>query len=111
MAAPKSKRDDEAARYYLSVLRDGTRADKIVARDGLAAIFGRRGLYEEAAELYELNIRVGVRTPEVFESLGEVYQKLGDDESARAAFVEADRWRPETPPAPASPDPNRTAEV
>ena len=108
MAAPNFQNDDEAAQYYLSTLRDGTRADKIVARDGLAAIFGRRGLYEQAAELYELNIRAGVRTSEVFEALGAVYQKLGDDESARAAFAEADRWRPEKSPPPTSTDSGRT---
>jgi hypothetical protein len=112
MAAPRFQNDDEAAQHYLSTLRDGTRDEKIVARDGLAAIFARRGLYEEAAELYELNVRAGVRTPEIFESLAEVYRKLGDEESAQAAFAEADRWRPDRapsrvhaaePPAPAPP--------
>ena len=51
MAAPIFRDEDEAAQHYLSTLRDGTRAEKIVARDGLAGIFSRRGLYEEAAEL------------------------------------------------------------
>ena len=61
--------EDEEAQYCLSALRDGTHEEKIVARERLAAIFARRGLYDEAAELYELNIRAGVRSPEVFEDL------------------------------------------
>ena len=46
------------------MLREGSRAEKIEARAGLAEIFSKRGLFEEAAELYELNIRAGVRTPD-----------------------------------------------
>src|SRR4051812_48435573 len=102
MAAPKFRNDDEAAQYYLSTLREGTRADKIVARDGLAAIFSRRGLFEEAAELYELNIRAGIRTPELFECLSDVYRELGDDESANAALSEAGQLRAAAPPGRAA---------
>src|SRR5262245_15951411 len=76
MAEPELRNEDEAAQEFLSTLRAGTRTEKIVARDGLAAIFARRGLFEEAAELYELNIRAGVRTPELFEQLSEVYREL-----------------------------------
>jgi hypothetical protein len=93
MAAPMFRNEDEAAQYYLSSLRGGTREEKVVARDGLAAIFSRRGLFEEAAELYELNIRAGVQTPELFERLSNVYRQLGDHESADAALVEARRRR------------------
>lgn len=101
--APRFRNEDEAAQYYLSSLRDGTRAEKVVARDGLAAIFSRRGLFEEAAELYELNIRAGVRSPELFERLCEVYRELGDDQSAAGALAEARRQRAAVaaPPAPA----------
>jgi hypothetical protein len=91
MSAPELRNEDEAAQYYLSTLREGSRAEKIAARAGLAAIFSRRGLYEEAAELYELNIRAGVRTPELFQQLSGVYRELGDNESARAALSEARR--------------------
>jgi hypothetical protein len=93
MAAPMFRNEDEAAQYYLSSLRGGTREEKVVARDGLAAIFSRRGLFEEAAELYELNIRAGVHTPELFERLSNVYRQLGDHESADAALAEARRRR------------------
>ena len=82
--------EDEEAQYCLSALRDGTHEEKIVARERLAAIFARRGLYDEAAELYELNIRAGVRSPEVFEDLAR-YRHLGDLESAEAALAEARR--------------------
>lgn len=105
MAAPRFRNEDEAAQYYLSSLRDGTRAEKIAARDGLAAIFSRRGLYEEAAELYELNVRAGVRSPDMFERLSDVYRQLGDHESAAAALAEARRQESEAvtpPPAPPS---------
>lgn len=85
--------EDEEAQYCLSALRDGTHEEKIVARERLAAIFARRGLYDEVAELYELNIRAGVRSPEVFEDLSEVYRHLGDLESAEAALAEARRVR------------------
>jgi hypothetical protein len=95
MSAPELRNEDEAAQYYLSALRTGTRAEKVVARDGLAAIFSRRGLFEEAAELFELNVKAGVRTPELFQQLSGVYRALGDDESARAALAEARRLEQE----------------
>jgi hypothetical protein len=98
------RNEDEAAQYYLSSLRGGTREEKVVARDGLAAIFSRRGLFEEAAELYELNIRAGVQTPELFERLSHVYRQLGDHQSADAALAEARRRRAAgTARAPAAP--------
>lgn len=110
MAPLTFRNEDEEAQYCLSTLRDGTRAEKIVARDRLAAIFARRGLYEEAAELYELNIRAGVRSPEIFEQLSETYRHLGDDASAEAALAEARRVRSTAPqrpvPTPAAPSPS-----
>jgi len=108
MAPLTFRNEDEEAQYCLSALRDGTRDEKIVARERLAAIFARRGLYEEAAELYELNVRAGVRSPELFERLGEAYRHLGDDASAEAALAEARRMRAPTEPlpAPAPPPPS-----
>lgn len=110
MALPTFRNEDEEAQYCLSVLRDGTREQKIVARERLAAIFTRRGLYEEAAELYELNIRAGVRSPELVEQLSATYRHLGDLESAEAALAEARRLRAASAPrsgpdsAPSAPD-------
>ncbi len=93
MAVPRFESEDEEAQFYLSVLRDGSNAAKIDARDGLAAIFARRGLFEEAAELYELNVRAGVRTPELFERLSDAYREIGEAGGAEAARAEAQRLR------------------
>jgi len=91
MQAPSFQSEDEAARYYIGVLRDGTDLDKIEARAQLAAIFERRGMFDEALELYERNARAGVRTPELFKHLSEVYRRVGDADSAEAALAEAER--------------------
>ncbi|MFN8634041.1 MAG: hypothetical protein U0893_09315 [Chloroflexota bacterium] len=106
MTSPTSQasnqRDDEAAQHFLLALRDGTPEKKVVARAGLASIFARRGMYEEAVELYELNVRDGARSPELFEQLGDAYRHLGDEASASAALAEARRMRSTVPPqAPA----------
>lgn len=107
MAPLTFRNQDEEAQYCLSTLRHGTREQKIVARERLAAIFARRGLYEEAAELYEFNVRAGVRSAVIFEQLSETYRQLGDRASAEAALAEARRVRaraqPRPAPAPASP--------
>jgi hypothetical protein len=91
MAAPTFRSEDEEARFCLAVLRDGSGDEKIEARDRLASIFARRGLFGEAAELYELNARAGVRSPELFERLSETYRQIGDSASADAALTEARR--------------------
>jgi len=53
MQAPDFQSDDEAASFYIGVLRDGAESEKVDAREQLAAIFERLGMLEEAAELYE----------------------------------------------------------
>jgi hypothetical protein len=112
MAPLTFRNEDEEAQFCLSTLRDGTRDDKVVARERLAAIFARRGLFEEAAELYELNIRAGVRSPEVFERLSAVYRHLGDHESAEAALDESRRRRASGHAAPDPiPDRSRSPQV
>lgn len=97
MAARTFRSEDEEAQYCLSALRDGTSEEKIVARERLATIFAQRSQFEEAAELYELNVQAGVRSPELFEHLSETYRQLGDPESAEAALIEARRLRGPTP--------------
>jgi hypothetical protein len=91
MAAPTFRSEDEEAQFCLAVLRDGTGEEKIEARERLASIFARRGLFGEAAELYELNVRAGVRSPELFERLSDTYRHLGDSARADAALSEARR--------------------
>ena len=106
MAARTFQSEDEEAQYCLSTLRDGTPQEKIDARERLAGIFARRGLFEEAAELYELNLRAGVRTAALFDRLAATYRGLGDDASAGAALAEATRIRSaETAARAATPDP------
>src|SRR5207244_2551528 len=91
MQAPTFHDDEEEARYYLTVLRDGGDAEKIVARERLATVFERRSMFDEAVELYELNVRAGVRTPELFARLSEAYRQVGDADRADAALAEARR--------------------
>jgi hypothetical protein len=85
--------EDDEARHYLGLLRDGSRDQKIAARFGLAAIFERRGMLDEAAELCEANIYAGVRDPELYRPLAGVHKQRGDAELAYEVRLEADRLR------------------
>lgn len=115
MAAATFNNEDEEAQHCLSFLRDGTPSEKIAARNRLALIFTHRGLYVEATELYEANVRAGVHAPELFEQLSESYRRIGDDGAAEAALTEARRLREAArprpvaaappPPAPPAPQP------
>jgi hypothetical protein len=82
--------DDDAERY-LTLLRQGSPAEKIEARDRLGAIFERRGLLDEAAQAYETNIREGVRDPDLYERLASVYRQQGRTELADEVLQEARR--------------------
>ncbi len=83
--------EDEEAQHYLDVLRDGSSRELIYARDGLARIFERRGLLDEAAECYETNIFEGVRDRDVYERLARVYRKQGRADLADEVIEEAYR--------------------
>jgi hypothetical protein len=83
--------EDEEATYCLSLLRDGDRHQKIVARERLSQIFERRGLLDEAAQCLESNIREGVRDPRVYQRLAGVYRRQGRHELADEVLVEARR--------------------
>jgi hypothetical protein len=104
--------EDEEATYCLSLLRDGDRHQKIVARERLSQIFERRGMLDEAAQCLESNIREGVRDPRVYQRLAGVYRRQGRHELADEVLVEARRLaermtRPQPPgarrPGPARP--------
>lgn len=108
--------EDEEATYCLSLLRDGDRHQKIVARERLSQIFERRGMLDEAAQCLESNIREGVRDPRVYQRLAGVYRRQGRHELADEVLVEARRLaermtRPQPPgarrPAPGRPGPGR----
>lgn len=100
---PRFENDDQAAQHWLAVLRDGDPDQKIMARGQLAAIFERRGMLSEAAELLEGNARAGVRSRDLFLHLAALYRSVGRDDEALAASAEAALLgRPTPPPAPAA---------
>jgi hypothetical protein len=75
-----SRRDltgDEQARRHLDLLRAGTREQRIAARDALAHMFERRGMLAEATELYENNLREGVRDRASYTRLALLYRRQG----------------------------------
>ena len=94
--------EDEEATYCLSLLRDGDRHQKIVARERLSQIFERKGLLDEAAQCLESNIREGVRDPRVYQRLAGVYRRQGRHELADEVLLEARRLaeRMTRPPQP-----------
>jgi hypothetical protein len=111
--------EDEEATYCLSLLRDGDRHQKIVARERLSQIFERRGMLDEAASCLESNIREGVRDPRVYQRLAGVYRRQGRHELADEVLVEARRLaermaRPQPPgarrPGPGRPGPGRPSQ-
>jgi hypothetical protein len=89
--------EDQQVQYYLTVLRDGAPHQKTRAREKLAAIFERRGMLEEAAELYEMNIQHGTAEADVYERLATVYRRMGREPLAQAAEVEARKLRQRAP--------------
>jgi len=99
--------EDEEATYCLSLLRDGDRTQKIVARERLSQIFERRGLLDEAAQCLETNVREGVRDPRLYQRLAGVYRRQGRHELADEVLVEARRLAERTANRPPGPRPIR----
>jgi hypothetical protein len=96
---PMFTNDDEAAQHWLTLLRDGHADQKIQAREQLATIFERRGMFEEAAELLQANYMAGSRTLPLFRSLMRIYVKRGDEDAVRWAMQQAfETVRPSLPP-------------
>ena len=91
--------DHEQAQRWLSALRDGTDTEKIAARRGLARVFERRGMLDEAVELLEANVRAGVRSGEIFRWLARLYHEQGDEGRSFEALTEATKYQP-SPVAP-----------
>ena len=83
------RNEDEEARHYLETLRLGDDGEKVVAREGLAAIFERRGMLNEAAELYERNILAGERDRDLYQRLASIYIQQGKPELAEEVLSEA----------------------
>lgn len=97
--------DDDEAQYYLGVLRDGTREQKIEARERLSQLFEARGMLAEACELLEGNARTGLRSRSLFTRLASLYRRLGRDDDADAAMAEAASMMASGPPARIEPQP------
>ena len=76
---------------WLAWLREGSEADKIAARSGLAGVFEQRGMLREAIELLERNVEVGVRSPETLRWLSRLYQAQGDEIRRLEVAVDASR--------------------
>ena len=89
---------------WLEVLRDGTESEKLGARRGLAHVFEQRGLFDEAIELLESNVRTSVCSAETFRWLARLYRAQGDEDRASQAMAEASRYQlaplARTPSAP-----------
>jgi hypothetical protein len=84
--------DHQQAQQWLSALRDGTDAEKIAARRGLAHVFEQRSMLDEAIELLEANVRAGVRSGEIFRWLARLYREQGDESLSLAALLEAAKY-------------------
>jgi hypothetical protein len=85
--------NEQRIQRWLDVLRDGSEADKIAARRGLAGVFEERGMLAEAIELLETNIEAGARSAETLRWLSRLYQAQGDEASSLAAAVTASQDR------------------
>src|SRR5688500_3702775 len=90
--APMFTDDDEAAQHWLRVLRDGAAGQKVSARERLAGIFERRGMYEEATELLISNVYDGVKSADIFRWLARLYRHQGQEVLAMQAAAEAAKY-------------------
>lgn len=84
----------------LATLRDGSRAEKIAARERLARVFERRDLLDYAAECLEANVLDGVRDPLLYERLASIYDRQGDAERADQARAAARKLIARQAPSP-----------
>lgn len=81
------------AQHWLGVLKDGPNDQKIPARIGLARIFERRGMPDEAIELLVTCIEASHHDVEVYESLGRLYAVQGRQDLSVRARAEGQRLR------------------
>jgi hypothetical protein len=80
---------DRQVQDWLSTLRDGSPAMKVVARRGLAQVCEARGLLEEATDLVTANVAAGAPDPDALRWLARLYAARGDHERSRQAADEA----------------------
>lgn len=97
--------DEERTRRWLDSLRDGSDLNKIAARRGLAGVFERRGMLDEAIELLERNVDAGERGAETLRWLSRLYQARGDEAVSLEAAVYSSQHGPDPPGSePPGPD-------
>jgi len=66
--------EEQWIQRWLGLLRDGSEAERVGARRGLARVFEQRGQLAEAIELLERNLEAGERGAETLRSLSRLYQ-------------------------------------
>ena len=94
--------DEQRIQRWLDWLRDGSDADKIAARRGLAGVFEARGMLDEAIELLERNVEAGVRGTETLRWLSRLYEAR--DVDSMSSGTEDEGWQPQwAPPRPEPP--------
>jgi hypothetical protein len=97
---------EASVQRWLLVLRDGSEAEKLGARRGLAAVFQQRGMLAEAIELLERDIDAGDRHPETLRWLSRLYQQHDDETRGSDLTTQASPpVAPESPPAAEAPAP------
>jgi hypothetical protein len=84
--------DDDLIQQWLDDLRDGTEPERIQARRGLAHVFERRAMYEEAADLLVSNVRAGACDADIFRWLARLYRAQGLEVLAMQAAAEAAKY-------------------
>jgi hypothetical protein len=77
--------------YWLEMLRSGSALEKQGARRGLAGVFEKRSMLDEAIELLETNVRDGARSAHTLRWLARLYHEQGDDVSSFEVAVAASR--------------------
>jgi hypothetical protein len=82
---------DRQVQDWLSALKDGSPAAKVVARRGLAQVCEERGLLEEATDLVTAIVAAGAPDPDALRWLARLYAARGDHERSRQAADEASR--------------------
>jgi hypothetical protein len=85
--------EQQEAQHWLGILKDGKESQKIEARLGLAVIFERRGMAEEAIALLVSCIGAGHREPDTYESLGRLYAAQNRPDLSVRARAEAQQLR------------------
>jgi hypothetical protein len=81
--------DEQRIQRWLDVLRDGSEAEKLGARRGLATVFEQRGMLKDAIELLESNVQAGVCGAETLRWLSRLYQAQEDEVRSLEAAVKA----------------------